>query len=96
MTDTETAAAVKALAHRLRTRDAAIHDGEDHADPEVFAGEFVAAMQGYGWRHVPALAKPAPVSDGDPGPSEATAALVEAARQRMAAVNAAAAKVATT
>lgn len=89
MTD-ETAAAVKSLAHRLRARDAAIHDGEDHADPDMFARDFMTALTGYGWRHVSALAPPpSPAADDDIGPSEATAALLEAAKARMAAVNAA-------
>ena len=63
MTDAETAAAIEALAYRLRLRDAAMNDGEDYADPEVFAAEFLTAMRGYGWRHTeakaPSLVKPA-------------------------------------
>lgn len=50
MTDKETAAAESALAHRVRLRDIAVHDGDDHSDPEVFAAEFVTALRGYGWR----------------------------------------------
>jgi len=61
MTDAEFAAAVKALTHRLRERDAAIRDGEDYADPEAFAGEFVTALRGYGWRPTPAKTKAPPL-----------------------------------
>lgn len=69
MTDAETTAAVESLAHRIRQRDAAMRDGDDHADPEVFALEFVTAMLGHGWRHLAALAKPktAPAAEGEPG-----------------------------
>lgn len=67
MTDQETTAAVESLAHRLRERDAAMRDGEDHADPEVFALEFVTAMLGHGWRHLAALAKPKAATAGEDG-----------------------------
>ena len=61
MTDKETAAAESALAHRVRLRDIAIHDGEDHSDPEVFAAEFVTALRGFGWRPTPAKAAGLPM-----------------------------------
>ena len=70
MTDQETAAAIKALAHRILERDAAMRDGGDFADAEVFAAEYITAMRGHGWRHLAALAKPkaapadAPTTDG--------------------------------
>ena len=60
MTDTETAAAIDALAHRLRLRDEAMRDGGDYADPEPFAAEYVTAMRGYGWRPTPAKATAPP------------------------------------
>lgn len=56
MTDAETAAAIDALAHRIRQRDGAIRDGEDHADPEVLAAEYLTALRGRGWRPTPAKA----------------------------------------
>lgn len=56
MTDAETKAAEDALAHRLRQRDAAIRDGAEYADAEVFAAEFMLALRTKGgWR--PVLAK---------------------------------------
>lgn len=51
--DRETSAAVEALAHRIRNRDAAILDGsdcEEIGDAEVFAREFLTALRGRGWR----------------------------------------------
>jgi hypothetical protein len=64
--DRETTAAVEALAHRLRVRDAAIHNAEDYADAEVFAAEFLAALRGHGWR--PTEARLIPIgSPGRPG-----------------------------
>lgn len=66
MTDAETAAAIEALAYRLRQRDAAMNDGEDYADPEVFAREYLTAMRGYGWRHTEAKVFTAP----KPAPAE--------------------------
>jgi hypothetical protein len=50
MTDTETAAAIEALAYRVRERDVAIRDGQDFADADVFALEFITAFRGRGWR----------------------------------------------
>ncbi len=53
--DTETRAAVDALAYRLRNRG--------DADPERFAAEFIAALRAHGWRHGEA--------DGDQDPQQA-------------------------
>ena len=64
MTDQETSAAVEALAHRLRNRDAAMNDGGDYPDAEPFALEFMTALRGRGWRHTEAKAKPDPHADG--------------------------------
>jgi hypothetical protein len=68
MTDTETAAAIEALAHRVKLRDQAIRDSQDFADAEVFAAEFITAMRGYGWRHTEARVfappKPAVAASG--------------------------------
>jgi len=61
VTDKETSAAESALAHRVRLRDIAVHDGEDHSDPEVFAAEFVTALRGYGWRPTPARTSALPL-----------------------------------
>lgn len=46
MTDADTAAAIEALAHRIRVRDGA----EDRDDADVFALEFLTALRGRGWR----------------------------------------------
>lgn len=51
--DEETRAAVSALAHRVRERDAAA----ERSDAELFAGEFMTALRGQGWR--PTAARPA-------------------------------------
>ena len=59
MTDPDTAAAVEALTHRLKVRDKALRDGEDYPDAEVFAGEFVTALRGHGWRVTEAKVIPA-------------------------------------
>lgn len=37
MTDSDTTAAIEAMAFRVRQRDEAIRDGEDFADADVFA-----------------------------------------------------------
>ena len=71
MTDQETSAAVEALAHRLRNRDAAVRDGEDYPDAEPFALEFLTALRGQGWRPTAAKAvglpmHAAPVPDSPP------------------------------
>lgn len=71
MTDQETSAAVEALAHRLRNRDAAMNDGEDFPDAEPFALEFLTALRGQGWRPTAAKAvalpmHAAPVPDRPP------------------------------
>lgn len=81
MTDPDTAAAVEALTHRLKVRDKALRDGEDYADAEVFASEFLTALRGHGWRIteakvIPAWKVPAAKSDG---PSEETRALLRQA-----------------
>lgn len=67
MTDADTAAAIESLAYRLRQRDEAMRNGGDHADPDVFALEFLTAMRGKGWRHLEALVGPKPVPDGVTG-----------------------------
>lgn len=59
MTDPDTAAAVEALAHRLKARDKALRDGEDFPDAEVFASEYLTALRGHGWRPTEAKAIPA-------------------------------------
>lgn len=46
--DDATRAAVAALAHRIRERDAA--PAEERPDADLFAGEFLIAMRGQGWR----------------------------------------------
>ena len=92
MTDNETTAAIEALVYRVKARDKAIRDGGDYPDAEPFALEFLTALRGQGWRHTEAkaFAPPKPVPAGeDTGPSEATRAELEAARQRMDAINAA-------
>lgn len=91
MTDQETTAAVVALTHRLRERDAAVRDGTDHADAEVFALEFVTAMLGYGWRHVAALARPkaAPASEDGAGSGSHRAELLAPLRAQLDELNAA-------
>jgi hypothetical protein len=64
MTDSDIAAAIKALTHRVELRDQALRDGEDCPDAEPFSQEFILAMLGYGWRVTEAKAKPAPHADG--------------------------------
>lgn len=59
MTDADTTAAIEALAHRMRTRDAAMNDGDDYADADVFALEFITALRGQGWRLTAAKAQAA-------------------------------------
>lgn len=88
MTDAETSAAVDALAHRVRSRDAAMSDGEEFADAEVFALEFITALRGHGWRPVGALAtpKPAPAGVASPGDSK-RAELLAPVRAQMDAIN---------
>ena len=88
MTDAETAAAIKALTHRIQARDQAIRDGVDYPDPGPFALEFITAMHGYGWRHVEALAppKPAPVT---PGTASKREELLAPVRAQLDAINAA-------
>ena len=71
MTDAETTAAIEAMAYRVRQRDAAMNDGEDYADADVFALEFLTALRGQGWRPTPAKAAAlpmhaAPVPDSPP------------------------------
>jgi hypothetical protein len=62
--DRETHAAIEALAHRIRVRDAAIRAAEDCGDAEPFAAEFMAALRGRGWRLTPAKAQPEPHTAG--------------------------------
>lgn len=79
--DRETHAAIEALAHRIRIRDAAVSAGEDYADPEPFAAEFMAALQGRGWRVTEAKAKPEPHAPGAGTPqSPEVAELLASAR----------------
>jgi len=61
VTDAETAAAIDALVHRVRNRDAAIRDGGDYPDAEPFALEFLTALRGRGWRPTPAKAVTPPM-----------------------------------
>jgi len=70
MTDVDTTAAIEALAHRVRNRDAAMNDGEDYADADVFALEFVTALRGQGWRPTAAkvYAAPKPAAPGSVPP----------------------------
>ena len=58
--DRETHAAIEALAHRIRVRDAAIRAGEDCEDAEPFSAEFMAALRGRGWRLTEAKRMPLP------------------------------------
>ena len=67
MTDAETTAAIDALARRIRLRDAAMRDGSDYADADVFALEAITALLGHGWRRVPALTPPKPAVPAKPG-----------------------------
>jgi hypothetical protein len=76
MTDPDTAKAIEALAHRLRSWDRA------DTDAEVFALEFMTALRGQGWRmtqaKVPVPWEPVPKT---PGAAERGAA---AARELLA------------
>jgi hypothetical protein len=58
--DRETTQAVDALTHRLRNHLAAVRNGGDCEDPEVFAAEFITAMRGKGWRPTEARLHTAP------------------------------------
>jgi len=83
--DRETQAAKEALTHRLRIRDAAIRDGEDYEDPELFAQEFILALRHRaGWRpteaRMPWDYRALPHAGGHPESEEALA-LVEQARR---------------
>jgi hypothetical protein len=93
MTDSETTAAIEAMAYRVRQRDEAIRDGEDFADADVFALEFITALRGQGWRPTPAKAAAlpmhAPAGTADKPRSELLAGLragmeARAARDRAA------------
>ncbi len=92
--DRETAAAVEALARRIRTRDAAVHAADDDlADAELFAREFMLALRGRGWRptearRMPAW-KPGPRGSGGLPKSEEAAELVRKARADAEAASAA-------
>ena len=61
MTDPDTAAAIEALAYRLR-------NNQDE-DPDLFALEFMTALRGRGWRPTEAKVLPAwkPGARGDSG-----------------------------
>jgi hypothetical protein len=72
VTAAETAAAIEALAHRIRQRDAAMRDGEDYPDPEPFAAEYLAALRGQGWRVTAAKAYPGWKPPGDRTKNPAT------------------------
>jgi hypothetical protein len=61
MTDSDTTAAIDALAYRIRERDAAIRDGEEFADADVFALEYLTALRGQGWRPTPAKSAALPM-----------------------------------
>lgn len=92
MTDKETADAIEALTHRLRIRDRAIRDGEDYPDAELFAGEYLTALRGHGWRPTEAKVypawRPASVPAADPR-SEDTRALLRQALEAAEAATAA-------
>lgn len=60
--DEASRAAVAALAHRIRNRDAT----DDPGDAEVFALEYLTALRGQGWR--PTAARPAPSWQPNQGP----------------------------
>jgi hypothetical protein len=81
MTDNETAAAIKSLAYRIREREAAIRDGGEFADADVFALDFMTAMRGQGWRpteaKVFAVPKPAPPGTLPPLKPETTGLLAD-------------------
>lgn len=88
MTDAETAAAIEALAHRLRKRDEAMRNSEDYADAEPFALEFMAALRGRGWRVTNTAPPPAhPDGAGRPKDPEVAGlvAAVKAEREAKAA-----------
>jgi len=83
--DRETQAAKEALTHRLRIRDAAIRDGEDCEDPELFAQEFILALRHRaGWRpteaRMPWDYRNTPHGDGPPASEETVARLEETRR----------------
>jgi hypothetical protein len=75
MTDSDTTAAIDALAYRIRERDAAIRDGQDFADADVFALEYLTALRGQGWR--PTAAKSAAL------PMHAPAGIADKPRSEM-------------
>lgn len=85
--DRETSAAVEALAHRIRNRDAAILGGsdcEEIGDSEVFAREFLTALRGRGWRPTEARVLPS-WKPGQPGSGKPPAGLLEELRADLAA-----------
>jgi hypothetical protein len=57
VTDTETAAAIEALAYRIRERDA----DPERSDADVFALEFMTALRGRGWRPTAARTEQPPL-----------------------------------
>lgn len=67
MTDTDPRAeAIRALAYRLADRDTTPAD--ERCPPEVFANEFISALKGQGWRHLPALTTAPPPATTKPPP----------------------------
>ncbi|MDG9703741.1 hypothetical protein [Streptomyces sp. DH37] len=79
--DQETRDAIRALAMRLRARDAAAAEGEEPVDAEVFAAEYITALRTRGWRPTPA--RPAP-----PWQRTLPPATPETAQQRAAEIRA--------
>ena len=84
MTDADTQAAIEALAHRIRNRDAAMNDGEDYADDEVFAREFMTALRGRGWRVTNTAPPPSHEAGAGLPKREDAVALVAELRKRLA------------
>jgi hypothetical protein len=93
MTDKETAAAIEAMARRVRQRDTAMREGGDYADADVFALDELTALRGRGWRPTAAktsgLPLHAPAGTADKPRSEMLADLradmeARAARDRAA------------
>ena len=80
MTDPDTAAAIEALAYRLRNnRD---------EDPDLFALEFMTALRGRGWRVTNTAPPPVhPAGAGLPKREDAVAAVAELKAQFAAAAD---------
>ncbi|MEV0994613.1 hypothetical protein [Nonomuraea sp. NPDC050202] len=80
--DEATRAAIAALTHRVRERDAM--EGE-RPDAEVFANEYVIALRGQGWRLTAARpAEPWKTQIGPPPRPETARRGAELARRAMA------------